>query len=613
MPLKIRRGTNTERSSVVLAEGEIAYTTDTQQLYVGDGSTLGGNAVGGSGGGLNNLVEDTSPQLGGNLDLNNNNITGTGNITVTGNLDSRGLFSLGTNDVSSNSDSIRTLGITRATSTSATLGSQIAARRARGTIFSPTTILSGDVISDITSQGHDGSDYVTSTAILGRATSTISTGVIPGQLEFYTANTSGVLTERLRINQLGTIFAYGPIVSENVELESDNSSNRLLGLTLASDDNIGSSLVIRKSRGTNEVETSISSDDIISSITAQGYDGAAYQISSRIIQRATGSVISGNVPGNIEFYTNNNSGVLQQRLNLTHDGFVNIGGNLTATGNVTINGYFSATNENAANRMLDLIQYNSGEPGVTVTYRKGRGTSELPQVVLSNDIISGITAQAYDGSGFQISSRILQRVVGSVSTGITPGQIEFYTTNSAGTSAQRLLIDSSGVVTVTGGLTVGSTVTTNGNVRFDNTTYTSGSYVLFRQYHNTADASNVTFARYRGTSSSPATVLQNDKVADLTFTAFDGTNAVGVGGINLTVTGPVATNSIPTRLAFLLHDGTSNATRFTIDNQGVVDFKAPELTAGAGSGQVDVSAVSKWMKMKLNGVEYAVPAYAINP
>ena len=33
---------------------------------------------------INNVVEDTSPQLGGNLDLNSNNITGTGNIDTTG-------------------------------------------------------------------------------------------------------------------------------------------------------------------------------------------------------------------------------------------------------------------------------------------------------------------------------------------------------------------------------------------------------------------------------------------------------------------------------------------------------------------------------------------------
>ena len=33
---------------------------------------------------LTNILEDTSPQLGGNLDLNSRNITGTGNITFTG-------------------------------------------------------------------------------------------------------------------------------------------------------------------------------------------------------------------------------------------------------------------------------------------------------------------------------------------------------------------------------------------------------------------------------------------------------------------------------------------------------------------------------------------------
>lgn len=41
-------------------------------------------ASGGGGGGISNVVEDTTPQLGGNLDLNSNNITGTGNIDITG-------------------------------------------------------------------------------------------------------------------------------------------------------------------------------------------------------------------------------------------------------------------------------------------------------------------------------------------------------------------------------------------------------------------------------------------------------------------------------------------------------------------------------------------------
>jgi len=41
-------------------------------------------ASAGGGGGIGNVVEDTTPQLGGNLDLNSKNLTGTGHIDITG-------------------------------------------------------------------------------------------------------------------------------------------------------------------------------------------------------------------------------------------------------------------------------------------------------------------------------------------------------------------------------------------------------------------------------------------------------------------------------------------------------------------------------------------------
>ena len=48
---------------------------------------------------LSNVVEDTTPQLGGDLDLNSNDITGTGNIDITGNLTATGnLTSTGIDD-----------------------------------------------------------------------------------------------------------------------------------------------------------------------------------------------------------------------------------------------------------------------------------------------------------------------------------------------------------------------------------------------------------------------------------------------------------------------------------------------------------------------------------
>jgi len=47
MSLRIRRGTDAERLTVTLADGEPGWTTDTNVLYVGDGATVGGIPVGG--------------------------------------------------------------------------------------------------------------------------------------------------------------------------------------------------------------------------------------------------------------------------------------------------------------------------------------------------------------------------------------------------------------------------------------------------------------------------------------------------------------------------------------------------------------------------------------
>jgi hypothetical protein len=90
MALRIRRGTDAERQTVVFAEGELVYTTDTKELYIGDGATFGGILVSQTEdtptppGGITSIVEDTSPQLGGNLDLNNREIFGVGSIDITG-------------------------------------------------------------------------------------------------------------------------------------------------------------------------------------------------------------------------------------------------------------------------------------------------------------------------------------------------------------------------------------------------------------------------------------------------------------------------------------------------------------------------------------------------
>tara|TARA_R110002020_G_scaffold28345_2_gene90550 strand:+ start:905 stop:2515 length:1611 start_codon:yes stop_codon:yes gene_type:complete len=44
--LKVRRGSDAQRKTIVLDQGEVGYTLDTQRLFVGDGSTYGGRVIG---------------------------------------------------------------------------------------------------------------------------------------------------------------------------------------------------------------------------------------------------------------------------------------------------------------------------------------------------------------------------------------------------------------------------------------------------------------------------------------------------------------------------------------------------------------------------------------
>ena len=71
----------TNGTSVTLTHG--AFLGD-QVEFISYNTTATGGGGGGGGGGISNVVEDTSPELGGNLNLNNKNITGTGNISITG-------------------------------------------------------------------------------------------------------------------------------------------------------------------------------------------------------------------------------------------------------------------------------------------------------------------------------------------------------------------------------------------------------------------------------------------------------------------------------------------------------------------------------------------------
>ena len=79
MAFRLRRGTDAERQTVVFAEGELIYVTDTQEVYAGDGTTAGGNRITGN-------VSSSPASLTRDLNMAGYAITGNGTIGIAGNI-----------------------------------------------------------------------------------------------------------------------------------------------------------------------------------------------------------------------------------------------------------------------------------------------------------------------------------------------------------------------------------------------------------------------------------------------------------------------------------------------------------------------------------------------
>ena len=322
MALRLRRGTDAERLLVTPIEGELVYTTDTKKIFVGDGSTIGGTLVAG----LNSILADTTPQLGGNLDINSKNITGIGNITIDGTItapqfegniladDSTLVFNSATQkldivdlDISGDIDLTESTNKLDVYSNHASTSSSIVLNRSKGTKASPTALIDNDNIFSVNFVGHDGANYVGGSSIVSDVDGTVSSTKVPSDLSFKVTGTSGSQITPVTISSSGVVtFKENDVYFEkNLRLDSvGNSSNARAIQRYRSRGNLASPLA-------NNQNDSIYEDRYYA------YEGSAHKLVARTQGMVGASAISpGIMSGRYRIRVTDAAGVEQTMLDI---------------------------------------------------------------------------------------------------------------------------------------------------------------------------------------------------------------------------------------------------------------------------------------------------------
>jgi len=293
--------------------------------------TVTATGGGGGGGGIAALVNDPSPRLGGTLNLNNQNINGTGNIDITGNIASSGTLtattglgatlSLNGNDITGagNIDIVGDLVLDGRLSVSSGLNNDLALNG--NMITGDGSININGSITALTGLGADlplNNYRITGTGdinIVGNidatgiyasgitASGTVSADIVNGGI--VSAGTVEISGSQIRSTSLGNSIIFqntALVVKTDVGIDADSGID-VVGTTNGS--NISGTITLSSSRGTTGSPTIVQNGDVLNAIATRGYNGSGYVESSGIITLASGTFSAGalSIPSTIAFFT----------------------------------------------------------------------------------------------------------------------------------------------------------------------------------------------------------------------------------------------------------------------------------------------------------------------
>lgn len=347
MAFRLRRGTDAERLLITPEEGELIYTTDTKKIYVGDGTTLGGNIVNteielGDVGGVD---LSTPPSAGQSLQYDGanwipGNITGilegsTFRIDVSGNI-------LGTDS-----------SILLDNDSSLLVMDTVSANTITGATITGNLIGNGSAITDMVTTNLE--DWSKSAPNAGDTVQWNAVESVWQPTNFLTVNGNFTGTFNGTINASGNLVGdtQGSVFGQDSAVIIDGSSSRVVGKIdtgtrvdvvqtdasdqvlvrgtgLAKPGAIGPQILFQTSTGTIDAPTTVvggTTGDALGEVQGAGYDGTNYNIAGivRIATDLDSTVSPGVVPGRVMFITANSAGNLQNLLLFNSQGYLGLG------------------------------------------------------------------------------------------------------------------------------------------------------------------------------------------------------------------------------------------------------------------------------------------------
>lgn len=501
----------------------------------GDLRKVNWSGLPGAGGGINNVVEDTTPELGGNLESNNNDI------------------------------------IMEQFSADAVSADLFFVKSRNAAIGSHTIVQDGDDLGKIIFQGSNGTTFDTAAQIMAEIDGAPGASTdMPGRLTFWTTPDASVTpTERLRIDNQGQITVGGTAA---LDFNSNsfsatprfavhwNDVNTAIGLARWSNTNSGSKLLLAKSRGASiGTHTIVQDGDVIANIAFLGSDGTVFQEAAAIVAAVDGPPsITNDMPGRLMFYTTPDGSITAtEKMRISNAGHVSIGGAIAPIFNfggeasrLQIIGGNSGGDTSAA-----AIRFSANNSPPRFIMVKSRGAIGVHGLVPNGDMFGELAFVGSDGVAYQWGASIQGAPDGTTAANDMPGKLVFNTTPPGSvTPVERMRINSAGDVSI-GGVAplAGKFLSGAVNGLLQVLGITGEAALGVARFSNGTTPGRIHLAKSRGATVGDYTIVANgDQLGEISFEGSDGVLFDQAAAIRAEVDGiPGVTNDMPGRLVFL--------------------------------------------------------------